>query len=78
MTVVGSMVLFTSGAHVMCGGAGLCGVAISLAFYVLNGLSFFFPWMELCFSYEEAVSEEDVSSGGAVECEYRMCDTLVF
>ena len=74
MAFIGSVALFAGGASVMHSSAGLCGVAISLAFYASDGLSFFFPWVELRFSYEAAISKKGVSSRGAVESEYCMCD----
>ena len=77
MAFIGSA-LSTCGASVVHSGAGLCGVAVSLAFYASDGFSFFFPWVELRFSYEEAVSKKGVIGRGAVESEYCMCDTLVF
>ena len=78
MAFIGSVALSACGASVVRSSAGLCGVAISLAFYASDGFSFFFPWVELCFSYEEAVSKKGVSGRGTVESEYYVCDALVF
>ena len=78
MAFIGSVALATGGASVVHSGAGLCSVAISLAFYASDGFSFFFPWVELRFFYEEAISKKGVNGRGAVESEYCVCNTLVF
>ena len=51
-------------------------MTIYLTFDALDGVSLFFPGVELRFSYDCAVSEKGVSSGWIIKGEYCMGNSL--
>jgi hypothetical protein len=52
-------------------------MAVVLSFYASDGFTFFFPGMELHFSDDKAIPEENISCVGVVKGEYHVSNLLI-